>query len=332
MGGDVGAAEAPLAEGFLVRMNQHLAGLQDAEYVDDVEDRPVIVVVGPPRTGTTLTIQLLASCLGLGFIDNLAAAFWRAPTYGIRLSQVVNVHPFLSTYRSRFGRTSGPAEPHEFGYFWNRLLGLRPLTEPTAVQRNEVDWGRVRSVVLNVAAALDAPWVFKGFHLTWVLEEFTRALPSSVVVRMHRDEGDTARSILRMREVAFGGVDHWASLRPASCDSLTSLCPEEQAAAQVFLVEQSLTRQLEGLPSHRLVDVSLERMRDDPAWIVETVSERLARLGAALSVRAPAPERLTRPMNDSTDRGSYEPDDDLIARAFARLRAQMPREALRETP
>lgn len=322
--------EAPLAEDFLLRMNDALGPLESAEYRDDVAPRPLVVVVGPPRSGTTLAVQLLASCLDVGFIDNLSASFWRAPTFGIRLSQKLLPRPFQSSFRSRFGRTYDVAEPHEFGYFWNHLLGFRGLVEPDERQRAAVDWEGLRLAVARVTTAFGAPWVLKGFHLTWLLDDFTKAVPASIVVRMRRDEVATARSILRLREEAFGGVETWASLRPTLPARPPTLTPEEQVANQVVIVNDSLSRQLDGLDASRLFAADLVAVQRDPAWFVEQVRRRLEMMGAPVAETNAPPSDLRSGAERHTPGASYQPDEARIATVIAGLRERGDAAALAE--
>lgn len=290
-----GEGAAPLAEDFLLRMNERLEALAEAEYRSDVGEPTLIVVAGPPRSGTTLAIQLLASCLDVGFVDNLAASFWQAPTYGVRLSRKLLPRPFQSDYRSSFGRTGRLDEPHEFGYFWNHVLGFPALSEPTEAQRDAVDWHRVKRVVSNVAASFGAPWLLKGFHLTWLLHSFTRTLPRTIVVRMLRDDIDTACSILRFREGAFGSRHHWASLRPRDWERWAAESPERQVAAQVNAIQASLDVQLATLPEERLILAPLDALWRDPGGLVDAVAERLATLGVAVARTNRPPKPFTPP-------------------------------------
>jgi hypothetical protein len=48
-----------------------------------------VFVLGVPRSGTTLTSQLLAYCLDAGYVNNAAARFWLAPVHGIRLARLI---------------------------------------------------------------------------------------------------------------------------------------------------------------------------------------------------------------------------------------------------
>ena len=62
-------------EFFLDDLNQRLAAAHDQELVERPELFPTLHVVGPPRSGTTLLMQLLAAHLEVGYINNLIAAF-----------------------------------------------------------------------------------------------------------------------------------------------------------------------------------------------------------------------------------------------------------------
>jgi len=316
VGGD---SAAPLAEDFLVRMNERLRTLAEAEYRSDVGEPTLIVVAGPPRSGTTLALQLLASCLDVGFVDNLAASFWQAPTYGVRLSRKLFPRPFQSSYRSSYGRTAGLDEPHEFGYFWNHLLGFRALSEPSEAQRDAVDWGRVKRVVSNVAVAFGAPWLLKGFQLTWLLQSFTRALPGTIVVRMLRDDIDTACSILRFREGAFGSRRHWASLRPLDWQSWADESPEHQVAAQVLAIQAALDAQLATLPEERLVLAPLDALWRDPGGLVETVAERLAAQGVTVARTNRPPGPFTPPDTRRPAHEAARESRQAVAEAFRSL-------------
>jgi len=82
-------AKEPSDEEFLRRLNEDLAEREQALYADVGVERPVVFVVGLPRSGTTLLSQLLAYCLDAGYVTNVAARFWLAPVHGIRLSRLL---------------------------------------------------------------------------------------------------------------------------------------------------------------------------------------------------------------------------------------------------
>ena len=93
-----GFRKDPAEESFLDDLNLRLATFHDAEVTEQPEHFPTLHVVGPPRSGTTLLMQLLAAHLEVGYINNLIASFWRVPLYGIRLSKKVNRRNFGSAF------------------------------------------------------------------------------------------------------------------------------------------------------------------------------------------------------------------------------------------
>ncbi len=104
----------PAEEAFLERLNNILAPYQEEDYQDLEEIYPTLHIIGAPRSGTTLMSQLISSHLNIGYINNLIAAFWQAPVYGIRLSKKLIPPGVSSSFRSSFGRTTYIHEPHEF--------------------------------------------------------------------------------------------------------------------------------------------------------------------------------------------------------------------------
>ena len=160
-------AKDSAGEEFLEKLNALLAPQADADYLDLDEAYPTLHVIGAPRSGTTLLHQTLASGLEIGYVNNLIAAFWRAPAYGIRLSRKLGIERLESSFESSFGRTSGIGEPHEFGYFWNDHLRYPDLSERPAGHEKTIDWAYLRRVIVNMAYESGGPMMFKPMLLIW---------------------------------------------------------------------------------------------------------------------------------------------------------------------
>ena len=115
------STDARLLE-ILTLMNQTLAPVE--HYAPSGVPRPNLFVFGLPRSGTTLLYQLIAYCLDLGYISNLAARFWLAPLTGVVLARAVLGNRRDGSFRSDYGKSLDPAGPHEFSYFWQKRLGI----------------------------------------------------------------------------------------------------------------------------------------------------------------------------------------------------------------
>lgn len=275
-------AKDPEDERFLERLNATLAPAEEAAYRDLDEDLPTVHVIGAPRSGTTLLYQVLVSALDVGYIDNLTAAFWRAPVTGLRLARKLGIEP-ASNFDSAFGRTQGVAEPHEFGYFWNHHLAYPDLSERGPEHEANIDWDGLRRVILNMAAARGAPMMFKPMLLVWHLEAMVRAMPRTCYVWIRRDPRDTAMSLLRMRKALRGTVDEWASLRPRA--DLDGATPEVQVATQVLLLERTIERAARRLGPETVLRVRYEDLCADPNAVVAAVREMMGAKGFAPEVR-----------------------------------------------
>ena len=79
-------------------LNENLQKVQQQLYNTITEDQTSIHIIGAPRSGTTLLSQLLLSYTQVGYINNLIAAFWNAPLYGIHLSKKLLPKPYISSW------------------------------------------------------------------------------------------------------------------------------------------------------------------------------------------------------------------------------------------
>ncbi len=310
-------AKDPHEERFLEEFNATLAPAEEAAYRDIDEHLPTLHVIGAPRSGTTLLYQVIAGALDVGYIDNLTAAFWRAPVTGLRLSRKLGVEPATS-FGSDFGRTRGIAEPHEFGYFWNHHLAYPDLRERGADHERAIDWAGLRRVIVNMAEVRRAPMVFKPMLLIWHLEAMVRAMPRTCYVWIRREPRDTALSILRMRQAVRGTIDGWVSLRPAA--DLDGASPWLQVATQVLLLERTIQAAADTLGPATILPVRYERLCAEPNTVITEVRDMMGSKGYAPDIRttdlpafSPGPSRGMEEHRDRVDEALAQAARDLDA-------------------
>jgi hypothetical protein len=285
-------------EDFLERLNLILRPHAEAEQEPDPEEvHPTLHVVGAPRSGTTLMYQVVASGLDVGYVNNLSAAFWLAPAYGVMLARALGVDRLQSSFASTFGRTQGVGEPHEFGYFWNHFLGYPDLAERGPDHEASIDWARLRRTLITMARDNGGPMAFKPMLLIWHLEEMLRHMPRTCYVWIRREPRDTALSLLKMRQSLYGTLDRWASLRPAV--DLSGEPPWRQVAAQVVLLERHLEAVHARLGDRHMLAVRYERLCADPVGVLSDVRDMMGAKGHTPEILTPDLAPFTQMRNEA---------------------------------
>lgn len=303
-------------ERFLRDLNDVLAVWQHSQPVAEAV-YPQVIVAGTPRSGSTLLMQLMASCLDVGYVDNLVASFWRAPVVGVRLSRKLLEKPAHPSYASNFGRTRGIDQPHEFGYFWSEMLGYPDFTERDPGHEDRIDWSAMRSTLRSMAAAFEAPLVSKPFLLTWHLARFAAELPEAVFVWIKRDPVEAALSMLRLREELLGTRDAWASLRPKEAAWLEQRSVHEQVAGQIHYLDASISAQLARVPSDRVLELPFDELCASPGNALAAIQHLLHGHGADVDLMREPPEAF--PVSRPSER---RPEDAAaVAKALASLEA-----------
>lgn len=304
----------PDQEEFLTRLNQILAPYQEEDYIRDLPEQfPTVHVIGVPRSGTTLMMQLLAAHTDIGYINNLIAAFWRAPVYGIRLSAQVVPRNISSSYKSEFGRTKGIHEPHEFGYFWSELLNYQEMREPEGGK--DINWERVRLVFTNMTLAYGGPIAFKSFLLAWHIPQMQLTLPKTCWLHIRRDPIQNGLSLLRFRRQFLGSVEKWGSLKPREYEWLANRPYWEQVAGQVYFLEKRYREQLELVPKENVLSFTYEELCASPNAIIKSALQMINRKRAFVSLTSSPPDSFKVQRYNLQD----ELDGDRIIKAWEKL-------------
>ncbi|MEM7736751.1 MAG: sulfotransferase [Deinococcota bacterium] len=273
----------PQDEDFLARFNNALVPFEQANYQDLPESYPCIYIVGTPRSGTTLASQLLSFHLDVGYVSNLVAAFWQAPVTGLRLAKKLLPANAETSYASTFGRTQGPHEPHEFGYFWSQMLGYNDMQQREPAFEDSINWQNVCRVLINMTHSVAKPLVFKPFLLSYHITRTVQMLPKSIFVRITRDPLDNALSILKMRRKYARSLEQWVSLKPKEYPQLKDMSPFEQIAGQVHFLNKMLDAQLQQLEAANYLNVPYERLCDEPRAVIADIQTRLAMHGSEVT-------------------------------------------------
>jgi hypothetical protein len=262
----------PKEESFLNRLNQLLHEAAKRDLTTNWISYPIFFIVGAPRSGTTLLYQGMCMALDVAYPNNLVAAFWQAPTYGVLLSQKLQGWGCYTNFSSTFGRTSHISEPHEFGYFWSEHLRYREMLEQPSSHENVIDWGELRNWLCNMCHLAERSFVFKTMLTVWHIESIIREIPNSYFLWVRRDPVDTALSLLKMREQMLGSKEKWVSLKPREYSWLKSKPYWYQVAGQVLFTEKRILASLRKVPDERQLTVRYSDFCNNPNKVIQQIA------------------------------------------------------------
>ena len=246
-----------------------------------------VLVVGGPRSGTTIVYQLLAKHLNVSYTSNWTGLFPRSPIAAGSLMKRWQHDPRSAT-RNFFGSVSGMDGPNDAFGVWNRWFGgIRGRPEPPSPEAAE----EMRSFVRSWNAAFGRPLLNKNNRNGLLIEALAEALPKAVFVVVERDPVFVAQSLLESRKTVHGDASAGWGLLARDADPAD---PEGAVAAvcdQVREFQAEIGAQVDRVDPARAVRIRYDAFCRDPG---ATLAAVVAACPAAGPVRGtPAPLRTT---------------------------------------
>ena len=283
-------------ESALRSLNDEIQTLHDPSNTD--LQPCVVLIVGPPRCGSTLLMQWIASTRCFAYPSNLVARFFGNPAFGFRVQQVL--HDFDTRnqiglrnddqdvqFKSELGRTMGALAPSEFWYWWRRFFQFPDIQQLTHDQLSNVDSHRFLSELSAMQTVNTHPLVMKGMHMNWHLDYLAGLSDKFIFLRLKRELKYVAQSMLLARDQFFGDRSRWWSYKPAEYAKLKELSPIEQVAGQAFYTEQAITNCLENVPQNQIIEIEYEQFCSSPPAFWERLAKGLHQNGCDIPNHCP---------------------------------------------
>ena len=254
-------AKNSLTEDYYLRLNEHLQIFEtEQDAFQSESDLPLVLVVGLPRSGTTLMMQLLSYCLNLGYVNNLMAKFWLAPNIGYKIGQDSTINK-QAVFQSNYGKTLDVSSPHEFSYFWINWLKITktPAYDPSTAAV-KIDYEGLSTVIKRLQHQAGTGFMFKGLHPIRHIEKLQQKFRKILVVRVLRNPIEVAHSLKNARIKYYGNPNSWWSLITPNYDELKELPYHLQIPLQMKTLQDDFERNLQLLPKENQIDVKLEDM------------------------------------------------------------------------
>ena len=266
----------PALEAALAAANDRLA-IALEETADRFDGR-LLLVIGSPRSGTTLLTQLLARTRDLTYPDHVVARFPGAPALGVLASRSLRVaFPSMveaveasdAPARSDHGVTPGLFEPHEAGYFWSRHFDFSRGHELDASAFSAVRWPALFGALSALQAAGDGrPLMFKTVPLAMNIDEVAARLPGALVLVTRRDPLDVALSVYRARIARYGDAGVFWSVAPRGHEEMAARPPVESIGAQIAGFLRAMDAALSRVPAERRFELDHAALVSSPSSVL----------------------------------------------------------------
>ena len=252
------------------------------------EPRPIVLIVGCARTGSSLLLQLLAKSGAFAVPSNFLSRFYSAPVLGAWLQRMLfdptydfrgelRLRADEDSYYSQLGKTTGALSPHDFFHFWRRWFNYEDGSAPTLETAHDVAFHEIQAELQGVTGVFGLPLIVKAQVLNWILPLATERLRDSFVVFLRREPLFTAQSLLEARMSYFGSYEPWYSLMPPEFDTLSTLAPEAQVAGQVLSTERAVVAGLRHIDPTRVIELTYEELTSSPESAWWRLTEKLVR-------------------------------------------------------
>lgn len=223
---------------------------------------PVILIIGAPRSGTTMVYQALSKYLQVSYLNNFTSLFPSAP---ISASSLFN--RFLPSGRddftSYYGQTSRLVDPNDGFGVWNRWLGTNRAEAPDSLDT---------SVSVEMQTFFDAwhaehgiPFLNKNNRNTAAVRLLNEALRNVVFVVVHREPYFVAQSLIKARQSVQGGTDvGWGLMKQERHCRSAALGYVDDVCDQVINIRAELESQLAVVPDECCISIEYETFCGDP--------------------------------------------------------------------
>lgn len=309
-------------EDLLHTLNGFLACSEQAAldvYSGAHKDHPIVFVMGPLRSGTTLFMQWLAETGLVAYPTNLLSRFYGAPVTGAQI-QLLLTDPRFNfrneildfnnpiSFESENGKTRGALAPNEFWYFWRRFLPFRELDWlPDEELFRIVDQAMLVSELSTLTRIFDKPFALKSMILNYNIPFLDAIFEKALFVHIKRDPVANVASILEARKRQLGSETEWYSFKIPEYPQLKGLDAVTQSAGQLHYINKAVTHGMSKVDASRRLTVQYEDFCQRPESIFDQLTEKLGVRDAHYG----SPERF------EMKRGGDIPHRDAIEKSLA---------------
>ena len=249
--------------------------------------KPLIVLMGPMRSGTTLFMQWLANTGLVSYPTNLLSRFYQAPIIGAKIQLLLTDSRFnfrdelgeftqQTEYSSENGKTRGVLAPNEFWYFWRRFLAEPSRDVWTDEElRQSMDVKTMKAELVGIMDVLQSPFAVKGLLFNYNIPFLDSIFEKVIFVQIKRDIVTHVSSVLDARKRQLGSESEWYSFKIPEYAMLKDLDPISQSAGQLHYINAAVSKGMQSVSESRKLVVQYEDFCQNPRKVFDELVMKL---------------------------------------------------------
>ena len=272
-------------ESLASEINQYLIDFEKKDACLGKSRLPILLLVGAPRSGTTLMLQFLASTGAFAFPTNLMTRFYGSLRFASMVQLMLGDKKYdfqgefsdvtkTIAFESKLGKTQGLMQPSEFWYFWRRFFNLDVPSKLSEESLKQSDLAQFVSELAEMERIFDRPVLLKALLLCFDLKLLCSTLNKPIFLHIKRNTIENARSLLKARTAYFGDLNVWYSTKPGEYEWLRSRSPFEQVLGQVIATNREIERQFSEIPSDQTIVIEYEEFCKQPNEVIKQINQR----------------------------------------------------------
>lgn len=273
---------------------------------------PLVLIVGPPRSGSSLLYQTLARYADVSYITNFTDLFSRSP---ITATNLLPGQPWQSdrAMRSYYCQTVGLRSPNDGFEIWNRWLGVNRYEPPEEL---EVDTANeMRRFFVTWTSTFDKPFLNKNNRNAYCITLLARTLSQAKFVIIRRDPRMVTQSLIQARVRVQGSKHKGWGLASSETHARAgeSLGYVDDICDQLIAIETRLNQQLATLDNSRYVETTYEDFCKEPVTVLREIASQFG--GIRLNENLIRDE--LKPFSASSDLRLSSQEQERVERRFA---------------
>ncbi len=237
---------------------RRLRKLKDAERPND--PTPMLLMVGGPRSGTTIAYQLLVAHLPVSYTSCWVDAFAHSPITAGRLRRRWVLDP-PDTRENFFGSVRGMSGPSDAFAIWNRWFGeVRGVPDPLTDEA-EAD---MRSFFWAWHQTFGRPLLNKNNRNTLAVTQLAQTLPAARFIVIRRNPIHVVQSLIVSRREVQGDVNAGWGLLSRDADPDKPMDYVDVVCEQVHEFQTELDRQLATVDPARVMNLNYRELCANP--------------------------------------------------------------------